>query len=199
MPAHAISTAAAQRQVAAKRRLCMADGGSGSMNGSAVRSASSMSRRAVVGGTSALAVALGLGHRLGRGAASAQDATPTPDPEGVSGEVLAADVPEMASGAELAVRRTTIAPGGGLPPHHHPGAIVFSVDAGTWGYTPLEGTIRVMRATSDGTPTVVEEPELGVELILTKGDALFAEKSSDAMRNAGDDDVVLLMAALTPA
>jgi hypothetical protein len=75
---------------------------------------------------------------------------------------------------------------------------MFAIDAGTFGYTPLGGIIQVMRATGDGTPTAVEEPPMGVELILTKGDALFAEASQDEMRNAGEDDVVLLMAALTP-
>jgi len=169
------------------------------MNDSVARSASSITRRAVVGGAAALAVALGLGHRLGPGGARAQEASPTPNPDGVAGAVLGADVPTIAQGAELAVARTTIAPGGGLPPHGHPGAIMFVVDAGTWGYTPLGGTIRVTRAAGDGTPAVTEEVTLGVELILTKGDALFAEASRDEMRNAGEDEVVLLMAALTPA
>ena len=169
------------------------------MNDSVARSASSITRRAVVGGAAALAVALGLGHRLGPGGARAQEASPTPNPDGVAGAVLGADVPTIAQGAELAVARTTIAPGGGLPPHGHPGAIMFVVDAGTWGYTPLGGTVRVTRAVGDGTPTAAEEPPMGVELILTKGDALFAEASRDEMRNAGEDEVVLLMAALTPA
>ncbi len=168
------------------------------MNDTVARSASSITRRAVVGGASAIAVALGLGLGVGPGGARAQDATPTPNPDGVAGTVLGADVPTIAQGAELAVARTTIAPGGGLPPHGHPGAIMFVVDAGTWGYTPLGGTIRVTRAAGDGTPTAAEEPPMGVELILTKGDALFAEASRDEMRNAGEDDVVLLMAALTP-
>ena len=168
------------------------------MNDTVVRSASSITRRAVVGGAGAIAAAVGLGHRLGLNRASAQDATPTPNPDGVNGNVLGADLPTSVPGMELAIARTTIAPGGGLPPHGHPGAIMFAVDAGTWGYTPLGGTIRVMRATGDGTPTATEEPEIGVELILTKGDALFAEGSHDEMRNAGDDDVVLLLAALTP-
>ncbi len=52
---------------------------------------------------------------------------------------------------ELVLRRTTIAPGGGLPPHSHPGSIVIVVDAGTWGYTPLGGTIQLTRAAVDGT------------------------------------------------
>ena len=153
-------------------------------------------RRAVVGGAGALAAALAFGGRSGTGAA--QEATPSPDPEGVSGEVLAASLPPAAPGMELALRRTTIAPGGGLAPHGHPGQILFVVDAGTWGFTPLEGTFQLMRAAGDGSPAPAEEPPLGVELVLAAGDALFAEDFQDAMRNAGEDDVVLLMAALTP-
>jgi hypothetical protein len=163
------------------------------MNNDAARSASSVTRRTVM--ATAVAAALGLRSRFG--VRAAQDSTPTPNPDGVVGNLLGAGLPASAPGMELAVRRTTIAPGGGLPPHGHPGAIMFVVDAGTWGYTPLGGTIQVTRAAGDGTPPAAEEPELGVELILTKGDALFAEGSRDEMRNTGEDDVVLLMAALT--
>ena len=166
------------------------------MNQIPTDSPSSPTRRAVMGGASALAAALAFGHRIR--SAAAQEATATPDPDGVSGEVLAASLPTAAPGVELALRRTTIAPGGGLAPHGHPGQILFAVDAGTWGFTPLEGTFQLMRAAGDGGPAPAEEPPLGVELILTAGDALFAEDFQDAMRNAGEDDVVLLMAALTP-
>ncbi len=38
---------------------------------------------------------------------------------------------------------------------------------------------------------------MGTEVILTKGDALFVEDPQDDIRNAGDDDVVLLVAGLT--
>jgi hypothetical protein len=65
----------------------------------------------------------GLGLALAaRGfSAAAQNATPTPNPDGVVGDVLGAGFPASAPEMELAVRRTTIAPGGGLPPHGHPG------------------------------------------------------------------------------
>ncbi len=157
-------------------------------------SPSGPTRRVVVGGGAALAAALAFG--LGRRAA-AQEATP--DPEGVAGDVLGSGVPSSVPGVELALRRTIISPGGGLAAHNHPGSIVLVVDAGTFGYTPLGGTIQIVRATTDGTPSPGEEPPMGAELILTAGDAIFAEDSQDAMRNAGEDDVVLLMAALTAA
>ena len=149
-----------------------------------------------MGGASALAAALAFGRRIGTGAA--QEATPSPDPGGVFGEILGAGLPTSTPGMELVLRRTTIAPGGGIPPHSHPGAIVLVVDSGTWGYTPLGGTIRLTRAAVDGTPTPAEEVPIGTEVILTKGDALFVEDPQDEIRNAGDDDVVLLVASLRP-
>ncbi len=142
----------------------------------------------------------GLGLALAaRGlSAAAQEATPSTEIVGVVGNILGAGQPTSTPGMELVLRRTTIAPGGGIPPHSHPGSIVIVVDAGTWGYTPLGGTIQLTRAAVDGTPTPAEEVPIGVEVILTKGDAIFVEDSEDEIRNAGEDDVVLLIAALTP-
>ena len=167
------------------------------MNQISTDSLSSPTRRAVIGGASALAVALAFGRRIG--SAAAQEATPSPDPEGVAGEILGAGVPTAVPDMELVLRRTIITPGGGLPPHSHPGPLLFVVDSGTWGFTPLAGSnIQLTRAAGDGSPTPAEEPPLGVELILTAGDALFIEDPQDQMRNAGEDDVVLLIATLTP-
>ena len=160
------------------------------------RSASSVTRRAVIGAATAIAAALGLGGRLG--ARAAQESTPLTETVGVVGDVLGVGQPTSAPGMELVLRRTTIAPGGGIPPHSHPGSLVLVVDAGTWGYTSLGGTIQLTRAAVDGTPTPAEEVPLGVEVILTKGDALFVEDPQDEIRNAGEDDVVLLLAALIP-
>ncbi len=147
-----------------------------------------------------LASAGGLGLALATQSRSviAQEATPLTETDGVVGELLGTGQPTAAPGMELVLRRTTIAPGGGLPPHSHPGSILLVVDAGTWGYTPLGGTIHLTRAAVDGTPTPAEEVPIGVEVILTKGDALFVEDPQDEIRNAGEDDVVLLIAGLTP-
>ncbi len=170
------------------------------MNDTAARSASSITRRAVVGGASAIAVALGLGHRLGLGARAAQEATPTSDPIGVDSVLIGAGMPTSVPGFELALLRTTMTPGGVLPPHIHPGPFVIAVDAGTWGYTPQKGSVKLTRAAAVGTSAPAEEAPLGVELILTKGDFLFLEDASqDWMRNAGEDEVVLLIAGLIPA
>jgi len=160
-------------------------------------SPSSATRRAVMGGVSGLAAALAFGRRIG--SAAAQEATPTSDPIGVDSRLIGAGVPTAVPDMELALLRTTMAPGGVLPPHMHPGPFVIAVDAGTWGYTPQKGSVKLTRAAGDGSSTPAEEAPLGVELILTKGDFLFLEDASqDWMRNAGEDEVVLLIAGLVP-
>ena len=130
---------------------------------------------------------------------AAQETTPTSDPIGIDSILLGAGVLTSAPGTELLLLRTTIAPGGVLPPHIHRGPFVIAVDAGTWGYTPQKGSVKLTRAAGDGSPTPAEEAPMGVELILTKGDFLFIEDASqDWMRNAGEDEVVLLIAGLVP-
>ena len=136
----------------------------------------------------------------GARAAAAQDASPPPAPTGavgVSMQAMGAGQPASAPGLELTLRRITIAPGGGIPAHSHPGALVIVVEAGTWGYTALGGTAQLTRAAAGGTPAPAEEMPVGTEVILSRGDWLFVEDPQDDIRNAGDDDVVLLVAGLT--
>lgn len=131
---------------------------------------------------------------------SAQDATPDATPTGAVGttaQVLGSGQPVAAPGLELSLRRIVHVPGGRVPGHSHPGALVIFVEAGTWGYTPLGGTIQLTRAAVNGTPTPAENLEMGTEVILTAGDWLFVEDPEDDVRNAGDNDVVLLIAGLT--
>ena len=153
--------------------------------------------RAVMGGASALAAVFAFGRIT---SAAAQEATPTDDPIGVAGSDLGFGVPSAVPDMQLVLLRTTMAPGGVLPPHVHPGPFVIAVDAGTWGYTPQQGSVKVTRAAADGSFSPAEEAPPDVELILTKGDFLFLEDASqDWMRNAGEDEVVLLIAGLVPA
>ncbi len=127
----------------------------------------------------------------------AQDATP-PAPVGVSMQMMGSGQPDAAPGMELSLRRITIAPGGSVPAHSHPGALVIFVEAGTWGYTHLGGEVQLHRAAGEGIPTAAEEMPVGEEVTLTAGDWLFVEDPQDDVRNVGDDDVVLLIAGLTP-
>ncbi len=131
---------------------------------------------------------------------AAQDATPAATPTGATGtttKLMGVGQPASAPGLELSLRRITIAPGGGVPAHSHPGALVIFVEAGTWGYTALGGTVQLTRAAVGGTPTPAETMPMGTEVILNPGDWLFVEDPQDDIRNAGQDDVVLLVAGLT--
>lgn len=169
------------------------------MNDHPLHSPSAITRRTAVTalGASGLGVVFAA---YGLGRAVAQDATPAATPTGAVGttaQVLGSGQPAAAPGLELSLRRIVHVPGGRVPAHSHPGALVIFVEAGTWGYTPLGGTIQLTRATVDGTPTPAEDLEMGTEVILTAGDWLFVEDPEDDVRNAGDDDVVLLIAGLT--
>lgn len=160
-------------------------------------SPSRQSRRAIMGGASALAATLAFGQRLS--SAAAQEATPTSEPIGIETVLVGSGVLPSVPGTELLLLRTTMAPGGVIPPHIHLGPFIIAVESGTWGYTPQKGSVTVTRAATDGNFPPAEEAMLDVELILTKGDFLFIEDASqDWMRNAGDDELVLFIAALNP-
>jgi len=126
----------------------------------------------------------------------AQEATPAADPA-VSAVFLGGGETTAAPGHELTLRRVVLPPGSGIPAHTHPSALVIYVESGTWGYTPLGGTVRLTRAAVDGTPTPAEDLAIGTEATLGAGDVLFVEEPADDIRNAGDEDVVLLVAGLT--
>lgn len=160
-----------------------------------------VSRRDVVvrlgaGGLAALLLATSMAS-----AAVAQDASPAASPTGAVGvttQLMGSGQPSAAPGLELSLRRITLAPGGHVPPHSHPGALVIFVEEGTWGYTALGGTTQLTRAGAEGTPAPAEAMPVGTEVILHPGDWIFTEDPQDDVRNAGEDDVVLLVAGLTP-
>lgn len=129
--------------------------------------------------------------------AIAQDATPAAGPVGVTATLLGSGETSIAPGHELSLRRITIEPGGGIPAHTHPGALVIYLESGTWGYTALGGTVELRRAAVDGTPAPVEEMPIGEEVILNPGDWLYVEDPADDIRNAGEEPVVLWVAGLT--
>jgi hypothetical protein len=178
-----------------------------------------LTRRAALrlggGGLAALLLARSARPR----ALAAQDATPPAAAGGATGttaQLLGGGQPASAPGLELTLRRIVHAPGGQVPAHSHPGALVIFVEAGTWGYTSLGGTALLTRVGAAATPAAsgaaaspgaltfgggapgAGEPlPVGQEVLLTAGDWLFVEDPQDAVRNAGGDDVVLLVAGLT--
>ena len=166
------------------------------------------SRRAVLSGIGGLSLAALFATRPTP--AVAQDATP-PAPTGMVGltaQLMGTGQPASATGLELTLRRLTIAPGGVMAAHRHPGALVFIIEAGASHYTVLGGTAQVTRPATDGTPTPAEDIPVGTEAILNPGDWVFADGDasgnpdgdpSDIARNDGTEDLVILIAGLTCA
>ena len=153
-----------------------------------------MRHRALV--ASILVLALGL--MVGPSFLDARQATPAAGGAvGVTAELLGTGQPAAAPGHDLALRRITIEPGGSLAAHTHPGALVIVVEAGAFAYTALGGSGEIHRAATGGTPGPTETVPIGTEVILNPGDWLFVEDPADAVRNGGDDPVVLLVAGLT--
>ncbi len=155
-----------------------------------------LDRRTAARLTGAGLAALLLRSTTGRRGLAAQEATPA-GPTGTTTRLVGGGQPASAPGLELTLRRITHTPGGQVPAHSHPGALVIVVEAGTWGYTALGGTALLTRASLDGTPVPAETMPIGTEALLTAGDWLFVENPQDEIRNAGEDDVVLLIAGLT--
>ena len=129
----------------------------------------------------------------------AQEASPAAGE--VAAELLGHGPPTAAPGFDLSLYRVTLGPGGVVPPHTHPGASAVYVESGTFGFTPLEGEARLIRAGAAATPDAQGETLAhGTEVMLTAGDALFFPgEHGDAGRNAGDGPVVLLLANLHTA
>ena len=131
---------------------------------------------------------------------AAQEASPAASPTGAPGvtaQLMGVGQPAATPGLELSLRRITNPPGGRVPAHSHPGALVIFVESGTFGYTALGGTAQLTRAAVAGTPTPPEVMPMGTEVILNPGDWLYVEEPADDIRNAGDEPVVLWVAGLT--
>ena len=129
----------------------------------------------------------------------AQDATPAAAAVGVKTDVLGSGQPDAAPGQALSGRRNTFEPGGSIPAHMHPGALVLHVESGELTYTVIEGTVRVQRAATAGTPGPTEEVGPGQETVLRAGDWLFEQGVVHSVRNDGSDPTVVLNMALTAA
>jgi hypothetical protein len=87
----------------------------------AARAASPATRRAVMGAATAGVLAVGLGSRRGTRCLCCRGSPPPTAPVGVAIQVMGGGQPATTPGMELTLRRTTIAPGGGLPPTATPG------------------------------------------------------------------------------
>lgn len=131
---------------------------------------------------------------------SAQEATPADDAfaatelaPGLTAEVFAAVPTDLAPDHTLYTIRFTFQPGSEIPAHSHPGTVSLTVTEGTFGWTLLEGTATLIRASASGSPTSTEElTEFGVEVLLEPGDAIYYEDDVvHTARGASEDATVV--------
>ena len=164
-----------------------------------------VSRRTILGQAAAVGAALGLAN-LGR--TTAQEATPASGPitgteiaPGVVAEVFAAGPSARAPGQTVYVARFTFQPGAEIFPHSHPGTTIDGVVSGTWGWTLMAGTAHVVRRAASGEPEPAEDvTELGTEIILEPGDAIFYEDDVvHTARGSGAEPVVVNSSQLLTA
>jgi mannose-6-phosphate isomerase-like protein (cupin superfamily) len=132
----------------------------------------------------------------------AQQSTPAASGAiGVTTQVLGRFPSELAPGQALALLRITVAPGGSVAPHTHPGETIYHLASGTLQFTLLEGEAQLVRAV-DGTPaaatpTAGEAIPVGEEITLNAGDTVYYEAAAlQSERNDGTEDAVVLLANL---
>ena len=133
---------------------------------------------------------------------AAQDATPPGGDAfavlelapGVTAEVFSGVPTDRAPEQTLYLARFTFDPGSEIFPHGHPGTTSLVVLSGSFGWTLLEGTATIVRASASGAPTGTEEvTEVGVEVVLEPGDAIYYEDDVvHTARGAGDEPAVVM-------
>ena len=127
----------------------------------------------------------------------AQESTPPPTSVGITTDLLGSGQVDAAPGMTLGARRNTFAPGGMVPPHHHPGALVLQVEAGELTYSLVEGLVQIHRAARAGTPGPIEHLAPGQEAVLRAGDWLFEQSVVHSAHNATANETVVLVVSLT--
>lgn len=138
--------------------------------------------------------------------AGAAAAPPAPQPvtvpcaTNVSVQVFGNARPSAAAGQALVLARLTIAPGGDIGAHTHPGTLVVSVESGTFGFTLIEsGEMPIMRSGEAGTPAVEEPVTTGHEVELTAGDWFVDSGMIHSARTIGDEPAVVIFTGLIEA
>lgn len=112
---------------------------------------------------------------------------------GVTAEVFAGAPSTRAPGQTVYLARFVFQPGGEISAHSHPGTTVLGVASGSFGWTLVEGTARVVRGAAAGATGPAEElTEPGADVVLEPGDAIFYEDDVvHTARGAGDEAAVV--------
>jgi hypothetical protein len=127
-------------------------------------------------------------------------------PEGIAVEILAmGETPKLPAGdILLLIGRFALEPGAAVPEHPHPGAEMGVVEEGTFAFTTYEGpALQVVRQTGEamksGEDPVVESADIGEEIVVEVGDALFVPSTNVSdTRNGGDGPATAIFAEIAP-
>lgn len=165
-----------------------------------------ISRRSALTGMGAAGLGLmAIGRHFG---AAAQEATAVDTTvaqielaPGVYAEVLGGVPSARAEGQTLYLARFTFEPGAEIFPHSHPGTTFLSVDSGEFGWTLAAGTAHVLRGAAAGATGPAEDlAEIGADVILTRGDAIYYEDDVvHTARGAGSEPAIVLGAFVLTA
>ncbi|MBA3450914.1 MAG: cupin domain-containing protein [Chloroflexia bacterium] len=128
---------------------------------------------------------------------TAHQATPAIGSVGVSGGAVGSGEPDGAPGFMLSLRRGVFEPGGVVPLHHHPGALVIYVESGELTYTVSEGEAMLTRAAQAGTPAPTERIGPGDAVLLLPGDTIYEEGVVHVTENQGDEPATIWIASLS--
>lgn len=117
---------------------------------------------------------------------------------GVVTETLGRGGVGVESGEELVLLRVTIEPGASIPASHGLRAALVVLEEGRVGVQLERAAVEASLTLVGGNGTVALSP--GAEKILTPGDAISTGKGARlALRNAGDSEAILLLAAVAGA
>jgi hypothetical protein len=116
----------------------------------------------------------------------------------VAVERLGQILPPDASGRALVTLRVTIAPGGSIGAHTHPGSLVVVIESGVFEYTMLDDAdLTVMRAQQGGAEALSEPVEKDVPVLLNPGDWFpDPEAMVHSASNPGTEPTVALVSGL---
>lgn len=140
----------------------------------------------------AVAVAAALG-----GAATVLAITPVSPPPVVRTALAEAPNPAGAPGKTLGLSRVTVAPGGSLPLHRHPGTQTAYVARGALTYTVVTGKVVVRRGNPEADAKVVRTISSGQTVVIKAG-SWIVERPGTIHRaaNRGGKQIVIWLATL---
>ena len=130
---------------------------------------------------------------------AAQDATSTEGAPPITVETLGSAPSIDVAGMMQLLLQFTIAPGGVVPPHVHPGQLIVMVESGTLALTVLGGEGEVLRG-GVATPTASEVVSPGAESMFGPGQWWVEDPTAvHTAVNTGDEPAVVLVSGLVAA